>query len=1084
MHRRGTDGIVRHLRDYLAAERTRDLSDGQLLHRFVAQNDESAFACLVGRHGPLVMGVCRRVLRHEQDAEDAFQATFLILARRASSLDTAGSLAGYLHTVAHRAALKARAIACRRGGWLPLEDIASPQGEPDGEWWEVRRILDEEIARLPEKYRAPLVLCDLGGKTHGQAGREIGQPAGSMSRLLARGRELLRDRLLSRGVALPAGGLVAVLAEQATAAEPFQVAAGSRASAIARAVLADMSWASSRVASVLVLAAGLFVAAGLFAARPPDDRPAAPPAAVKARVDEVDPRAESPLPARALLRLGTSRFRHAHIVSSLVWSRDGKTIFTGSHMGTIREWDAKTGKDMRVFRGHTGGVIALAVSSDGKLLASGSWDRSIRLWDTETGKPVRVLMGHIEEVCTLCFSPTEKVLASGSKDGTVRLWDTEKGNALRTIAAHKGEVRCVTFSNDGKRLATASTDRSARIWEAETGNEVAALLGHKERVTAVAFSPDDKTLATCSWDRTGRLWNAAGKETRLLKHDSWLESVAFSRDGNSLAISCGWGAKVALWDLKAKKDKPRWVGNQTLALKVAFSPDGKKLAGSGWESAVRVWDVATGREEGAASAPGHTGWVYAVVALPDGKTVVSAGSDRQVLVWDAPGGRLLRRLVGHMERVNCLALSPDGKTVASGGRDQMVILWDIPSGTKLGTIKVGGAVKSLAFSPDGRRLGSASGNDLYDGWVTEVPGHGAAVWEVATQKRLLRLEGHTGGVNTIAFSPDGKQVATGGNDRTVRFWDSNTGKELRQLPVQAMAVDCLAYSPDGATLATGGGGGVSHLWEASTGKPMYTLRGPTSWAVRLAFSRDGGTLIVANRDDLVQGAPLRLWDVATGKERVRFAGHQRTAFGVAFSPDGRTIVSGGGDGTLLVWDVTGRMKDGKFVAAELTAAERDAAWSAVLDTDGAKVHQAIWALVAAPKQALPLLKGALKAPRSVDQKVLDRLIRDLDDDAFAVREKATRELEGIGEPAVDTLRKAMKESGSAEVRDRAERLLSGLEGQSARDRALRLNRGLEVLEHIGTAEARRLLKALAAGPATAVLTQKAKAALKRMGGMK
>ncbi len=213
MSRRDSDGILRYLQDYLAADRTRDLSDGQLLQRFVAHNDESAFAGLVGRYGPLVMGVCRRVLRHEQDAEDAFQATFLILARRARSLDAGGPLAGYLHTVAYRAALKARAMAGRCGPWAPLEDVPAPPSVPEQEHREVRLVLDEEIARLPEKYRTPLLLCDLQGKTHSEAGREIGQPPGSMSRLLARGRELLRERLLSRGAALPAGGLAAVLAE-------------------------------------------------------------------------------------------------------------------------------------------------------------------------------------------------------------------------------------------------------------------------------------------------------------------------------------------------------------------------------------------------------------------------------------------------------------------------------------------------------------------------------------------------------------------------------------------------------------------------------------------------------------------------------------------------------------------------------------------------------------------------------------------------------------------------------------------------------------------------------------------------------
>src|SRR5262245_22899209 len=159
MPRRKAEGVARHLQSYLAAERASELTDGELLHRFATRGDEAAFAALVRRYGPLVMGVCRRVLRHEQDAEDAFQATFLVLVRRAGALDGTG-LASYLHTVAYRAALKARASAVRRQALaVPLDEIAVWEARPDAEAWELRGVLDEEITRLPEKFRAPILLC-------------------------------------------------------------------------------------------------------------------------------------------------------------------------------------------------------------------------------------------------------------------------------------------------------------------------------------------------------------------------------------------------------------------------------------------------------------------------------------------------------------------------------------------------------------------------------------------------------------------------------------------------------------------------------------------------------------------------------------------------------------------------------------------------------------------------------------------------------------------------------------------------------------------------------------------------------------
>jgi RNA polymerase sigma factor (sigma-70 family) len=180
------------------------LSDEQLLEWFVRRREEAAFSALVRRHGPMVLGVCRRVLRHSHDAEDAFQATFLVLAEKAHRLRRPELLANWLYGVAYRTALHARQRAARRSE-RERETAAMfpPTSDPEIESRELRRILDEELHRLPEKYRAPLVLCYLEGKTNEEAARLLGWPAGSMSHRLARGRELLRERLHARLGVLP-----------------------------------------------------------------------------------------------------------------------------------------------------------------------------------------------------------------------------------------------------------------------------------------------------------------------------------------------------------------------------------------------------------------------------------------------------------------------------------------------------------------------------------------------------------------------------------------------------------------------------------------------------------------------------------------------------------------------------------------------------------------------------------------------------------------------------------------------------------------------------------------------------------------
>ena len=213
--------VLRQLRRWVGGTADEAATDGQLLERFAVRREEAAFAALVVRYGPMVLGVCRRVLQHEQDAEDAFQASFLVLARKAGAIRRRESVGGWLYQVAYHIAVKARAGAARR---RLLEQQVSEMFPTDSAeeagWRELRPVLDEELSRLPRKYRDPLVSCYLQGKSNRQAADELGWPAGSMSRRLERARELLRERLVRRGITLSTGLLAAVLTENASATVP------------------------------------------------------------------------------------------------------------------------------------------------------------------------------------------------------------------------------------------------------------------------------------------------------------------------------------------------------------------------------------------------------------------------------------------------------------------------------------------------------------------------------------------------------------------------------------------------------------------------------------------------------------------------------------------------------------------------------------------------------------------------------------------------------------------------------------------------------------------------------------------------
>jgi RNA polymerase sigma factor (sigma-70 family) len=1088
--------VLRHLRRFLDAQRMRDVPDAELLSQFAGAHEEAAFAALLQRYGPLVFGVCRRVLAGAHDAEDAFQATFLVLVRRAGKLRPGGSLAGWLHTVAYHIALKARAAAARRR--LHEGRVEPPPAvEPtrDLERRELCAALDEELSRLPEEYRAPLVLCALQGLTHREAARALGCPPGSMSKKLARAQELLRARLTRRGVA-PAVGLLAVLAAEARAAAPAALAANTlRVAALAaggaavpgpvaslvEGAVKPACCAKLRAAAVAVFALCLVgAAAGLLAARPaapdapPADKPAAPDAEPRAAAD-----AEAPLPAGALARLGTSRFRHPHVASSVAFAPDGKWVASGSHLGTIRVWEAAAGKLLHEFR-TPAGVNCLDYSPDGKLLASAHWYGPTILWDPVAGKQVRALKGAEGGTVCVAFSPDGKTLAAANRDGSIVLWDVSGADLLKQIAAHTGEARCVAFAPDGGSLVSCGVDKAVRLWDVKSGKELRHFDGHEAGVFAVAFAPDGKSLASGDHGGVTRLWDVkTGERLRSWKHTGWVESLAFAPDGKSLAVSTGWGGRVECWDPTAERPKPRWSGEQPLAVRLSFSGDGKKLAAGGWHGTVRIWDAATGKEEGAARAPGHQGWVYDLCYLPGGKTLASAGSDGRIIVWDAAAGKELRRLEGHQSSVWCLALSPDGRTLASGSDDQTVRLWDAATGRQKTKLTARGTVKALAFSPDGVRLAGACGDDLYPTWKNAKPAD-ACVWDVASGKPLFHLEGHDGGVKAIDFSPDGRLLATGGNDKSVRLWDAATGKALRRLADHTGAVEAVAFAPDSRTLASAGQDGAVRLWSVPGGEKLRQCDATGGWLMRLAFSPDGRTLAGTVWESKKQAPTVRLWEVATGRERRAFEGHQGTGHAVTFAADGRRLATGGGDTAVLIWDVTGRMENGRLAAAKLSDAERDAAWADLAGKDAAKAHQTLWALAAAPADALPLLRKSLRPAEAVDEVRLARLLKDLDNDDFDVREKASRELEAQGEPAAAALRKALEGTPSAEVRVRAAALLDKLAGRGDSGEWLRRERALEVLEQIGGAEARELLESLARGAADAPQTGQARAALKRL----
>ncbi len=350
---------LRHLRR-LAGERPDGPSDAELLRRFAAERDEGAFADLVRRHGPTVLGACRRVLRQEQDAEDASQAAFLVLARKAAAGRWGASVGPWLYEVAYRLARELRRRAIRRQQRERRAAVPEARPGPGASLGELASVVDEELHRLPALYRRPLLLCCLEGRTRDDAARQLGWSLRTLERRLARGRELLRGRLARRGLTLSAALLAAGLARPAGAMSPVRPAATARAAAafvagqegvppaaaaLAREALRGL--AAPRLKAAVALAAllgGLVLGAGAFTRqRPAAAPPAAPPSGTAERPGRLD-RYGDPLPPGALARLGTVRFRHANWAMSVVWSPDGTALASAGWDRTIRLWEPATGR--------------------------------------------------------------------------------------------------------------------------------------------------------------------------------------------------------------------------------------------------------------------------------------------------------------------------------------------------------------------------------------------------------------------------------------------------------------------------------------------------------------------------------------------------------------------------------------------------------------------------------------------------------------------------------------------------------------------------------------------------------------------
>ena len=671
-------------------------------------------------------------------------------------------------------------------------------------------------------------------------------------------------------------------------------------------------------------------------------------------------------------------------VKSAIFSPDAKLLVSLGENETIKLWEAATGRELRRFSGSSA-----FFSPDSKLLMIGSEDETIKVWEVAAGRELRSFPGGL-----VALSRDGKVLVSRTDDKTVKLWDMATGRELRAIPSAPS-LGGVAFSPDGKFLLTKIDEKTIKLWEVASGRELLTLAEPSQLRSQVVFSPDGKLLACASHNSAAnqngvvKLWDtAAGRELRVLStHSLYVVSISFSPDGKFILCEGSQGGDApynhvsTLWEVATGRELYTLTG-----ARASISPDGKVIANAFFpnrkgveenEFFIKLWDLATGRELRAIprsffgygslrslsfSARGNS-LVCQQLSNPDRYTTVFRLADGQARkyqtslnsnfhlspdekiaagvykdkfrFWEVEANRELRSFQGGSDTVDSVVFSPNGKalvyrTGAAGHYKFLgdISLWDMSANSLQREVGSGLSLQEIAINPDGIVTGGS--------WHP----YGVDLLEATTGRKLRTLPGKGDEDHnysrSVAFSRDGKTLATGGEDHPIQLWETAsgrllrafpedskdslvlvfspdgkhlvdeasvwevaTGRELRKLPTDPAEVAAVALSPDGSVIAVGSEDEIA-LLEFSSGRKLRTLTGHSDSVNSVAFSPNG-KIVASGSDDRT----IKLWEVATGRELITLSGHTAAVASVVFSADGRMLASGG-DRAIRLWDVTAK----------------------------------------------------------------------------------------------------------------------------------------------------------------------------------
>jgi len=504
---------------------------------------------------------------------------------------------------------------------------------------------------------------------------------------------------------------------------------------------------------------------------------------------------------------------HRSRVSHLSFRTDEKRLVSLGADETIRIWDLTDWVEVSAYE-NPEKKSKLSVSSDGRLLAAfGGLNNTVRFYSVEPNLPLRAKLPPLKGVIlSVEFAEDAESAIISAHDSSITRWEFDPLRPRMTYW-QKALVYQVALSANGRILATAGSDNLIKVWDVASGQELRVLRGHTTPVSHLCLSADGRTLVSADVDNRIKVWTTdPSGEVNVLTHESIVVYVAVAPKGELLATSNPNFFAVDLWNLRSGTAM-RFVNDAKA--EPAFSPDGKWLALRRFTDPIEVelWDRTTTPYRKVQALPCAEAIGHQLRFSPDSRILVFRAPGEVLELWDTVTRQSLGQLPDHPSIYCGTAFSSDGQLIATSCNGRIRI-WHVRSREPLAEMgEQHDDIRSLCFSSDDNMLIAASGNTEIRRWDVTDPGNSHS---------LSPLKGHTAFVNQIALSPDGKILASGGWDSTLRLWDPLAGEELMTLRGHSAVISCLAWSPDGQSLYTGSGDGTVRIWRAATEKEIRT----------------------------------------------------------------------------------------------------------------------------------------------------------------------------------------------------------------------------------------------------------------------